>query len=133
MLNRDLKGYGQYREERSSQKEHTCKSPQVEGSLTCYSRDSKEIPNRVSAGRGQETRKVMGESFKHAACDHHATMALNRTSLKHFKSLLSFPGIWLLESKYTQHSLRVLSCFILPWILIVCVCLFIYLLYCPSH
>lgn len=80
---------------------NTRRSRQVEGSLICYSRDSKEIPNRVSAGRGQEIRKLMGESFKHAACDHHATTALNRMSLKHFKPLLSFPGIWLLESKYT--------------------------------
>lgn len=57
-------------------RDNTCKSRQVEGSLICYSWDSKEILNRGSAGRGQEIRKLMGESFNHAACDHHATMAL---------------------------------------------------------
>lgn len=59
-------------------------------------------------------------------------MTLNRKSLKNFEPLVCFQGMWLLESEHTAlpmcHAMFILLC-----ILIVCVYLFIYLLYCPFY
>lgn len=111
----------------------TCKSHQVEGSLICYPWNSKAIPNGVSVVRGQELRMLMGESIQACClrppCHHDSKQEVPQE----FWASGLFPGDvaareWAHSALPMCHAMFILLC-----ILIVCVYLFIYLLYCPFY